>query len=70
MLFRPVSSSTLRAVGYNELTRSLLVSFHSGEVWQYNQVPYLVYVDLLAASSKKDYLEIEIKPQFAGKRII
>ncbi len=47
-----VISSALASVGYDELTKTLEVLFHSGHVYQYFGVPYHIYASLIGAPSK------------------
>ncbi|GAB11018.1 hypothetical protein GOARA_064_00200 [Gordonia araii NBRC 100433] len=47
---RPVSSSSLASVGYDEPTSTLEIEFTSGSVYQYFDVPAEVYSDLMSAS--------------------
>ena len=56
----PVSSSTLKAVGY-EQTGTMQVMFTNGEQYQYYGVPPSVHAELMAASSHATYFDAHIK---------
>ncbi|MEQ5326931.1 MULTISPECIES: KTSC domain-containing protein [Proteus] len=57
----PVSSSNLQSVGYDQATQTLEVAFHSGSVYQYLNVPSKIHQGLMNASSKGQYLDVNIK---------
>ncbi len=66
-----VNSSMLIAVGYDAENRVLEALFHSGQVWQYCDVPEEVYRDLLAADSIGSYMQEEVighYPEYQVKR--
>jgi hypothetical protein len=46
----PVSSSAIRAVGYDG--RTLIVAFHNGRTYPHPGVPYALFEGLMAAPSK------------------
>ena len=52
----PVESSMIQAVGYNATTKLLEVLFNSGKTYGYEGVPLEVYEELMAASSKGQYM--------------
>jgi KTSC domain len=57
----PVSSSNLRAVGYDPATRVLEVEFLDGGAYQYSGVPASVYAGLMSASSHGSYFDQHVK---------
>ena len=57
----PVSSSNLRAVGYDPETRKLQVAFRNGGLYEYSGVPESVYAGLMAAGSHGSYFDAYIK---------
>lgn len=65
----PVSSSNLRAVGYNPLQNKLTIEFNSGSVYEYYNVPKQVYEGLLNASSKGGYHYKYIKNSYSYSKI-
>jgi len=65
----PVSSSNLRAVGYDEASRTLVINFHHGGSYSYSGVPKSVFDGLLSAGSKGSYHASHIKHSFPYQRI-
>ena len=63
-----VQSSVLRAITYDDDTRTLEVHFHSGRVYDYFDVPLETYEALLTAPSIGTYFNQMIKPQFQCER--
>ena len=64
-----VSSSVLAAVGYCCWSRSLVVRFHSGEVYGYFNVPGEVAQALFSAESKGTFLNRTILGRFRYLRL-
>jgi len=56
-----VESTTMRAIGYDRTEQVLEVEFQSGAVYQYLDVPAAIYKELIAAESKGQYLNSEIR---------
>jgi hypothetical protein len=69
MVRNPVSSSNLYSVGYDSVTRTLEVEFHSGRVYQYFGVPNSIYVGLMNAGSHGQYFNAHIRNVFPYLRI-
>ena len=61
---RPVTSASIKSVGYSVDTRTLELEYVSGSVYQYFDVPQPTYAGLLAAPSIGNYVNTEIKPYF------
>jgi len=57
----PVSSSTLQAIGYDEINKVLYVLFNRGSLYCYQDVPIAEFYGLQNASSKGTYLNANIK---------
>ncbi len=57
----PLQSSNLVSVGYDPATSTIEVEFHNGGVYQYYDVPSLVYKGLISAVSKGSYFHHHIK---------
>ncbi len=57
----PVTSTTLRSVGYNEKDKILQLEFTSGEVYEYDKVPISTYKKLMKAGSLGRFFNDEIK---------
>ncbi len=64
----PVSSTNLRAVGYNPVSQTLRIEFHSG-TYDYYGVPESIYNGLMNASSKGQYHHQYIKYGFRYVKI-
>lgn len=69
MVRHPVSSSNLSSVGYDERTEILEIAFHSGSVYQYFNVPAVVYQSLMTAASKGSYHYYNIRNHYRYQRI-
>jgi hypothetical protein len=67
---RPVTSTTVSGLGYDEASSTLEVHFTSGAVYQYLEVPPAVFADFMHAPSKGQYLNYEIKNSYRYVRII
>jgi hypothetical protein len=52
MTRKPVQSSNMRSIGYDESTKRLKVEFSSGLIYQYNDVPPKMYAALMNAEDK------------------
>lgn len=63
----PVSSSNLRAVGYDGST--LRIQFRSGGVYDYLGVPNSIYNGLMNASSKGSYHAAHIKNAYPYRKV-
>lgn len=66
----PVQSSNLEAVSYDEPNRRIIVWFKSGGTYAYNNVPKETYEQLLAAESKGEFLNAELKPKFPATVVL
>lgn len=66
---QPVSSSNIASIGYDPATQILEVEFHNNSVYQYFNVPSIVYQALMAAPSHGVYLNANIKGQYQYARI-
>jgi hypothetical protein len=56
-----VDSSNVRAVAYDEPTKLMVVRFHNGGLYSYEDVGMDVYVDLVHAESVGKYLNQMVK---------
>ena len=61
---QPVSSTSIRSVGYATDKKILEVEFQSGEIYAYFDVPQEVYVDLMHAESHGQYFLQNIRDHF------
>jgi hypothetical protein len=66
---KPVTSSNLAEIGYDEKRRVLEVLFKSGTLYQYFEVPPQEYQALMQASSHGQYLNANIKGRFRYARV-
>ena len=64
-----LGSSVIAMLGYDDERRVLEVTFRTGRVYQYLNVPPAVYVELLASDSKGKYFNQKIKPRYRSKYV-
>jgi hypothetical protein len=65
----PVSSSTIRSIGYDAESSTLEVEFNSGTVYQYAGVPQAEHDGLMSASSHGTYFNANIKNRYSYTRV-
>lgn len=65
----PVQSSNIESIGYDHNAATLEVKFHSGEVYQYTNVPESVYKGLFDAESKGRYFHTNIRGKYPFNKI-
>lgn len=66
---QPVDSSTLRRVGYRPDSATLRLTFTTGKVYDYFDVPPRIHAGLMRAESKGGYFNRHIRPRFAYRRV-
>lgn len=66
---QPVSSSNVMSIGYDEATMTLEVEFQNGTVYQYYDVPEVIYQQLLLAPSAGRFLNENVKGVFRYSRM-
>lgn len=66
---QPVSSSNLKAVGYDPSTHVLEVEFHNGSVYQYAGVPDSIHAGLMTATSLGSYVHAHIRDRYPTRKI-
>ena len=64
-----VESSNLASVGYDEATKTLEIQFHSGGIYQYDDVEKEVYDELKNAESKGRYFMRQIRGAYSYGRV-
>lgn len=64
-----VQSTNLKSVGYDAETKTLEIEFHTGDVYQYFNVPAVVHRDLLHASSIGQYFAYFIKTTYRFRKV-
>jgi hypothetical protein len=66
---KPVDSSMITAVGYEELEQLLYVRFKGGSTYEYRYVPVNVYENLMNAESIGSYLKRMIQGAYLSKKV-
>ena len=62
-------SSVVAAIRYDANTHTLRVIYVSGSIYDYKQVPEKIYKDMRDASSKGEFLNKHIKPNYEFEKI-
>ena len=62
-------SSVVAAIRYDAVTSTLRVIYVSGSVYDYKHVPEKVYNEMRTASSKGEFLNKHIKPNYEFEKI-
>lgn len=65
-----VKSRILRAVGYDDSTKTLEIEFQTGLVYQYSGVPPKVYADLMRSGEIGKYFSEKVRPKFPAKQVV
>ena len=65
----PVASSAIAEVGYDAVSRTLLVRFRSGGVYAYLDAPPQLHADFLAAPSKGRFFHDRVDGAFRYVRL-
>jgi KTSC domain len=63
-----VTSSDVRAIGYDQATETLEVEFLSGGIYQYYGFPQNMYDQFMQSVSKGKFFHTYIKNQYASSR--
>jgi len=66
---KKMPSSVVAAMDYNKDAHTLRITYTSGAVYDYRNVPPDVYEEMKAAGSKGTFLNYEIKGKYRYKRI-
>lgn len=64
-----VESSNLYAIDYDDTDRILIIQFHDGRIYEYYNVPRIIYEELYSAPSKGKYHHEYIKNNYEYRRI-
>lgn len=64
-----VSSSNIRAIGYDPDNLILQIKFHDGSVYQYRNVPSFIFDSFLRAGSKGQYANAHIYKNYPSRKI-
>lgn len=62
-------SSVVAAMKYDAKKSKLRIIYTSGSIYDYKKVPEEVYNEMKSASSKGEYLNKQIKPNYEFKKI-
>lgn len=62
-------SSVVAAIRYDAPSSTLRVVYVSGSVYDYKKVPVKVYIEMKASSSKGEFLNKQIKPNYKFEKI-
>jgi hypothetical protein len=62
-------SSVVTAIRYDASKSILRVIYVSGAVYDYKKVPEKIYNEMKAASSKGEYLNKQIKPNYKFEKV-
>lgn len=70
----PVESSNIKAVGWEPTSEvsehgTLRVEFRNGAVYEYDDVPRLVFTELVGAESVGAYFHREIKGRYPTRKV-
>jgi len=65
----PVSSSNVASIGYDASTLTLEVEFTNSSVYQYFDVPQVLYEELMRASSVGQFIHANIRGQYRYVRV-
>jgi hypothetical protein len=70
VLRQVVSSQIISSVGYDSECRILEVEFRNGWIYEYDDVPPLVYQELMDAQSHGRYLHQNIVDKYVTRRTL
>jgi hypothetical protein len=65
----PVSSSSLKSIGYDSDSKLLEVEFRSSAIYVYQDVPDWAVEGLMVARSKGRYFEARIRDRYPFQRV-
>lgn len=66
---RPVDSTCVARLGYDEVAEEVLVEFHDSGLYGYRPVPPDVYAEFEQAESKGTFLNEMIKPGYSVRKL-
>lgn len=65
----PLASTALATAGYSKRLHIMEIEFCNGAVYRYLDVPAIVYRDFIAAASKAQYYDWNIKGRYRSLRL-
>ncbi len=69
MINQMVVSRDIEWIGYERKRNMLQVEFIAGQIYQYENVPELVYEDFLVAQSYGKFFESNIRNKYQTKKV-
>jgi len=66
---KPVSSSNIASIGYDESTSTLEIEFLNSSIYQYFDVPQHIYQGLIQADSHGQFLAQNIKGVYRYSKV-
>ena len=66
---QPVTSSDVESIGYDGISETLEIEFHSGGIYQYFGVPESIYSGLMKARSHGSYFHQHIRDKYRYRKI-
>ncbi len=66
---KPVTSSNIASIGYDENTSTLEIEFLNNTIYQYFDVPQHVYNGIMSADSHGQYLAQNIKGVYRYSKV-
>ncbi len=66
---KPVISSNIASIGYDEASETLEIEFKNGGIYQYFDVPERIYKDIMGTGSKGEYLAQNIKGHYRYSKV-
>lgn len=66
---QPVTSSDIRAIGFDEPSLTLEIEFNNGGLYEYANVPETVYRSLMSASSHGKYFHQYIRDKYDTRKL-
>ena len=66
---KPVVSRNIRTIGYEESTQTLEIEFLNSIIFQYYNVPQIIYSEMMKAESKGKFLHFYIENAYPYSRV-
>ncbi len=66
---RPIHSTALATIGYSKRLRALEVEFVNGAIYRYTNVPPEIYRALIAAPSKAQFYDENVRGHFPSVHV-
>lgn len=66
---KPVSSSSIRSIGFDEDNEVLEIEFKNGGVYQYSNVAKITFERLMRAPSKGHFVATDIKERYKTTKV-